>query len=129
MRVLILGGGGFLGRKLAKELIESGGLSQSELIHLTLLDIAFPEDTPQDSRLECIEADFSDEAAIRNILQHQPDVIFHLAAIVSGEAEKKLDVGMKINFHASLQLIECGNISPNSATVKAEIACKSLPLL
>ena len=106
MRVLILGGGGFLGRRLAKELVESGGLAQGELIHLTLLDIAFPEDMPQDSRLECIEADFSDEAAIRNILQHQPDVIFHLAAIVSGEAEKKLDVGMKINFHASLQLIE-----------------------
>jgi len=106
MRVLILGGGGFLGRRLAKELVESGGLAQGELIHLTLLDIAFPEDMPQDSRLECIEADFSDETAIRNILQHQPDVIFHLAAIVSGEAEKKLDVGMKINFHASLQLIE-----------------------
>ena len=106
MRVLILGGGGFLGRRLAKELVESGGLAQGELIHLTLLDIAFPEDMPQDSRLEYIEADFSDEAAIRNILQHQPDVIFHLAAIVSGEAEKKLDVGMKINFHASLQLIE-----------------------
>lgn len=106
MRVLILGGGGFLGRRLAKELVESGGLAQGELIHLTLLDIAFPEDMPQDSRLECIEADFSDEAVIRNILQHQPDVIFHLAAIVSGEAEKKLDVGMKINFHASLQLIE-----------------------
>jgi nucleoside-diphosphate-sugar epimerase len=106
MRVLILGGGGFLGRMLAKELVDSGGLAQRELMHLTLLDIAFPEDMPQDTRLECIEADFSDEAAIRNILQHQPDVIFHLAAIVSGEAEKKLDVGMKINFHASLQLLE-----------------------
>ena len=106
MRTLILGGGGFLGRRLAKELIESGGFTQGELIHLTLVDIAFPEDTPQDPRLECIEADFSDEAAIRNILQHKPDVIFHLAAIVSGEAEKNLDLGMKINFQASLQLLE-----------------------
>ena len=106
MRVLILGGGGFLGRRLAKELLESGGLAQGELIHLTLLDIEFPEDMHQDARLECIEADFSDEAVIGNILQHQPEVIFHLAAIVSGEAEKNLDLGMKINFHASLQLLE-----------------------
>lgn len=90
MHILILGGGGFLGRRLAKELIENGGLTKGELTHLTLVDIAFPEDTLQDSRLECIEADFSDEAVIENILQHQPDVIFHLAAIVSGEAEKIL---------------------------------------
>lgn len=106
MRVLILGGGGFLGRRLAKELTENGGLAQGELTHLTLVDIAFPENMHQDSRLECIAADFSDQAVIRSVLQHRPDVIFHLAAIVSGEAEKNLELGMKINFHASLQLLE-----------------------
>lgn len=106
MHILILGGGGFLGRRLAKELIETGGLTQGELNRLTLMDITFPEDMPQDTRLECIEADFSDEAVIGSILQRQPDVIFHLAAIVSGEAEKNLELGMNVNFHASLQLLE-----------------------
>ncbi len=106
MRVLILGGGGFLGRRLAKELIERGGLASNELSTLTLLDAVFPEEMPQDPRLECITGDFSDEAVIGNILQRAPDVIFHLAAIVSGEAEKNLDLGMKVNFHASLQLLE-----------------------
>jgi len=106
MHILILGGGGFLGRRLAKELINNGGLTQGALIHITLVDIAFPEEIPQDSRLECIEADFSEEGPIKNILQQQPDIIFHLAAIVSGEAEKNLDQGMKINLHASLQLLE-----------------------
>ena len=52
MRILILGGGGFLGRRLAEELIKNGGLAQGELVHLTLLDIAFAEDGTQDSRLE-----------------------------------------------------------------------------
>jgi len=106
MRILILGGGGFLGRRLAKELIENGGLAQGELVRLTMVDIAFAEDRLHDSRLEYIRADFSDEANITNILQQQPDVIFHLAAIVSGEAEKNLELGMKINFHASLQILE-----------------------
>ena len=98
MHILILGGGGFLGRRLAEELIQNGGLAQGELVRLTLVDIAFAEDRLQDSRLEYIQADFSDEVTITNILQQQPDVIFHLAAIVSGEAEKNFELGMKINF-------------------------------
>ncbi len=105
MRILILGGGGFLGRRLAKELIQNGGLAHGEIVRLTMVDIAF-EDRLHDSRVEYIQADFSDEATITNILQQQPDVIFHLAAIVSGEAEKNLELGMKINFHASLQILE-----------------------
>lgn len=106
MRVLILGGGGFLGKRLAVELLTGGGLNQGQLTHLTLMDFAFPEDMPEDPGLECIKADFSDEVAIRKVLQQQPEVIFHLAAIVSGEAERNLDLGMKVNFHASLQLLE-----------------------
>ncbi len=106
MHILILGGGGFIGNRLAKALLENGGLLLGNITHLTLVDIGFPDDMVQDSRLERIAADFSDEAVIRNILQQKPDVIFHLAAIVSGEAEKNFDLGMKINFHASLQLLE-----------------------
>ncbi|MFC4874357.1 D-erythronate dehydrogenase [Negadavirga shengliensis] len=106
MNVLILGGGGFLGRRLAKELIEKGGLALGDITHLKAVDIAFPTDMFQHVKLECIEADFSDETTIRSILQDRPDVIFHLAAVVSGEAEKNFDLGMRVNFHASLQLLE-----------------------
>jgi nucleoside-diphosphate-sugar epimerase len=106
MRVLILGGGGFLGNRLAKELLKNGGLHQGELTSLTLIDHAFTEEMPADKRLEWMKADFSDEAIIRKALQASPDVIFHLAAIVSGEAEKNFDLGMNVNFHASLQLLE-----------------------
>jgi len=106
MRVLILGGGGFLGKRLAKELLLNGGLHQGELTKLTLIDYAFPDEMPIDKRLECVKADFSDESIIRNALHSSPDVIFHLAAIVSGEAEKNFDLGMKVNFHSSLQLLE-----------------------
>jgi nucleoside-diphosphate-sugar epimerase len=106
MRVLILGGGGFLGSRLAKELIQNGGLTGGEIARLTMVDIAFAEDRLPDSRVEYIQGDFSNEETITNLLQQQPDVIFHLAAIVSGEAEKNFDLGMRINFHASLQILE-----------------------
>lgn len=106
MHVLIIGGGGFLGKRLAKELLERGGLTQGEVTQLTLLDTAFPPDMPSDLRLKCVAADFSNEATMRTILVQRPEIIFHLAAIVSGEAEKNLDLGMKVNFHASLQLLE-----------------------
>jgi D-erythronate 2-dehydrogenase len=106
MHVVILGGGGFLGKRLANELLQRGGLSQGAVTRLTLLDQAFPPDMPSDTRLKCVAADFSDEQTMRTVIQEQPQVIFHLAAIVSGEAEKNLDLGMKINFHASLQLLE-----------------------
>lgn len=120
MRVLILGGGGFIGRRLAKELLNKGGLAHGKFTHLTLVDLTFHEDMPQDSRLEYIQADFGDEGVIRNILQHRPDLIYHLAAIVSGEAEKNLDFGMQINLHASLQLLEvCRSLSHNPRIVFA----------
>ena len=106
MRVVILGGGGFLGSRLAKELIEKGGLALGSIEHMTLVDRAFPGGRLPDARVEHIEGDFSDETIMRNILHQRPDVIFHLAAIVSGEAEKNLDLGMSVNFHASLQILE-----------------------
>jgi D-erythronate 2-dehydrogenase len=106
MRVLILGGGGFIGYRLAQELIQNGGLAQGELTHLTVVDVAFPENATQEARLEYVKADFSDETFLTEMLQQQPEVIFHLAAIVSGEAEKNFELGMKVNFHASLHLLE-----------------------
>ena len=95
-----------MGRRLARELIEKGGLVQGGITRLTLLDRAFPEELPKDPRLERVEADFSDGELLGKLLGQRPDVIFHLAAIVSGEAEKNLDLGMAVNFQASLQLLE-----------------------
>jgi nucleoside-diphosphate-sugar epimerase len=67
MHIVILGGGGFIGKRLAKELIEKGGIVRGEVIRLTLLDVGFPDDMPADSRVECIAADFS-ENVLLNIL-------------------------------------------------------------
>jgi nucleoside-diphosphate-sugar epimerase len=106
MRVLIIGGGGFIGHRLAKELVRQGGLAQAMVDHMTLVDVGFPSERIRDPRVECVEGDFSEVQLIEKILLPQPDLIFHLAAIVSGEAEKNFELGMKVNFHASLQLLE-----------------------
>jgi nucleoside-diphosphate-sugar epimerase len=112
MHVLITGGGGFLGTSLAKELLENGGLVQGDISKLTLLDKAFPRGRTQDSRLEYVEADFGANKVISDLIKKRPQLIFHLAAIVSGEAEKNFELGMHINFQASMQLLElCRSIS------------------
>ena len=105
MHILILGGGGFIGLRLAREILRNGGFPE-HVQRLTLVDFTFPEAMLQDPRLNVVEGDFSEETVIRDVLQEKPDVIYHLAAVVSGEAEKNFELGMKVNFHASLQLLE-----------------------
>lgn len=106
MNVLITGGGGFLGQRLASELLEHGGLLQGKLNKLMLVDKVFPGERFRDPRAEYIEADFANKAVIDEVIGRRPKLIFHLAAIVSGEAEKNLDLGMQVNFRASAHLLE-----------------------
>ena len=106
MHVLIIGGGGFLGQRLAKELLADNTLAKGDISKLSLMDREFPMDIPQDSRLDYTMADFGQEDEMRQLLEQRPDVIFHLAAVVSGEAEKKFALGMRVNFHATLNLLE-----------------------
>lgn len=105
MHILILGGGGFIGSRLAREILKNGGFPE-HVQRLTLVDSTFPKGLLQDPRLQIVEGDISEETVIRDVLQEKPDVIYHLAAVVSGEAEKNFELGMKVNFHASLQLLE-----------------------
>jgi len=112
MQVLITGGGGFLGQRLAIELLKPGRLVGGNIVKITLFDKVFPINKLEDPRLEYIVGDLGDAAIIKKAIGERPDVIFHLAAIVSGEAEKKFELGMRINFHASLELLEfCRSLS------------------
>lgn len=111
MRVIIFGGAGFIGKKLALELLDRGeiaidGSEPKPISELVLFDKFKAEGLPEDDRLVIISDDICDTTIIEKLLSKHVDVIFHLAAVVSGEAEKNFELGMQVNLHANLNLLE-----------------------
>ena len=111
MRVVITGGGGFLGLKLAKALLACDGLAttgsaKTPLSKLVLLDAAFPDSVPADPRLEAITGDVSDAATLERVLTPDTASLFHLAAVVSGAAEADFELGDRVNLEGTRRLLE-----------------------
>ncbi|MFY8146814.1 MAG: NAD-dependent epimerase/dehydratase family protein, partial [Rhodobacter sp.] len=86
MHVLITGGGGFIGRKLAQRLVRDGVLRGRPIASVTLVDLAVPAPVPAPLPVSCLACDISDRTALGAIMARPFDVIFHLAAVVSGAA-------------------------------------------
>lgn len=105
MHILITGAGGMIGRKLTDALIARGTLQGQAITGLTLVDLTAPP-LPTGVPGAALAADLSDPAAAPALLDTRPDVIFHLAAIVSGEAEADLAKGYAVNLHGTLSLCE-----------------------
>ena len=110
MEVLITGGAGFLGSKLTRQLLARGTLAgasgQAEKIsRITLLDQVSAQGF-DDPRIAIMVGDAADPAVIANALTPSVQSVFHLAAVVSGEAESDFDLGMRINLDATRVLLE-----------------------
>ncbi len=107
MHILITGAAGMIGRKLTARLVGDGALGGRPIQKLTLLDVSAPR-RPENfaAHAETIAADLADPATARAAIGGRPDVIFHLAAIVSGEAELDFEKGMHVNFDGSRALFE-----------------------
>ena len=102
-KILILGGGGMVGQKLANHLLASG-LPGHKTLDITLFDMAFP--LKQDGRLRCITGSLTDAQNITMLAQLRPDLVFHLASIVSGEAESNFDAGWQVNMFTMWHYLE-----------------------
>ncbi|MFT7593618.1 MAG: nucleoside-diphosphate-sugar epimerase [Paracoccaceae bacterium] len=111
MRVLITGGGGFIGQKLAKKLGETGGLNGAAITGLTLVDIHQPAPVPASFPVHCVTADVSDASTVEALFAENPDVIYHLAAVVSGAAEADFDLGMRANLAGTMNILEAARSS------------------
>jgi len=103
MKVLILGGGGMVGQKLAHRLLEHGLNGETDLT-ITLHDIGFPDGgAPVADRRS---GNLAEVGQVEGLAKERPDVIFHLASIVSGEAETNFDLGWNVNMHPTWRLLE-----------------------
>lgn len=116
MRVVITGGAGFLGSRLARKILERGTLAdasgaQQAVRELVLFDIA-PAIGFDDPRVKIVTGDVSDAATVRALIGSHTQSVFHLAAIVSGQAEAEFDLGMRINFDATRHLLEAMRAMP-----------------
>ena len=98
---LIIGGGGMVGQKLAHALAASP-LHFGDTV--TLFDLGFPEDgAPADKR---VTGNAGDTALIQSLVAERPETIFHLAAIVSGQAATEFDLGWQVNMAAFQTFLE-----------------------
>ena len=97
MKILITGGGGFLGFRLARTLLARGTLGGKAISGITLLDGAFPPGVEGMQKVKSVTGDVSDEKTIAGVCTPDTDAVFHLAAVVSGQAESDFDLGMRVN--------------------------------
>ena len=98
-KILIIGGGGMVGQKLAARIASHNIFPNA---NVTLFDRTFPPDGVPAQQLK---GDASDPAMAKTLAARRPDVIFHLAAIVSGQSEAEFELGWDVNMMAMWHLL------------------------
>lgn len=109
MRVVITGGAGFLGARLARAILQRGTLTDARGLARRVESIVLVDLAPanvEDPRVEVVTGDLADASLIERAIRTNTDSVFHLAAVVSGQAEAEFDVGMRVNLDATRLILE-----------------------
>lgn len=110
MRIVITGGAGFLGRKLASAILKRGRLTDAagaarDVREVVLFDVVATQ-ASDNPRVRAVAGDLGDEALVSRVFAAEVDSVFHLAAVVSGEAEQNFDLGWRVNVDATRLWLE-----------------------
>jgi D-erythronate 2-dehydrogenase len=118
MHILVTGAAGMIGRKLTARLVKDGRLNGKKIDRLTLIDVVAP-DKPSGftGTLELSASDLSSPGAATTAAADKPDVIFHLAGVVSGEAEIDFEKGYRVNLDGTRALLEAIRAADNKPKV------------
>lgn len=106
MHVLITGASGMIGRKLVDRLCKLKFLGEQQISAMTLVDIEKPSKPDAKWTISTLGGDISDQKFVNELIANKPDYIFHLAAIVSGDAEQNFTKGYSINFDGTRLFFE-----------------------
>ena len=128
MKVLITGGGGFLGQAVARALLERGGLADepgagARLDEVVLLDQAFPAARLGDERVQYVTGDIVEREPLARCAA-RADAVFHLASVVSAGAEADFDLGMRVNLDGVRNVLDAcrANVSPPKVVFASSVA-------
>ncbi|MCW4153656.1 MULTISPECIES: D-erythronate dehydrogenase [Halomonadaceae] len=107
MHIAITGAAGFLGQRLVHQLLARGELRQQPITRLTLIDqVEAPQPEAGNVAVTPMALDITEPGALDRVFEQRPDVIYHLAAVVSSAAEADFDLGLRVNFDATRALLE-----------------------
>jgi nucleoside-diphosphate-sugar epimerase len=125
MKILVIGAAGMVGRKLVTALLQSGQVGGQAVSALTLADVIEPEVVAAQLPVTTVAADLSADGVATSLLADRPDLIFHLAAIVSGEAEADFEKGYRINLDGTRYLFEAIRLAGVSAAYRPRVVFTS----
>jgi len=126
MKILITGGAGFVGQRLALECLQRGNLQldntpSASIEKIVLADVAEPgfwhQGLQENAKVETRFGDISDEGWVNSLFDQNYDVIFHLASIVSAHGEQDFDLALKVNLDGARFLFESIRSQNNNARV------------
>ena len=114
MKVVITGGAGFLGLRLAKNLSQIGKLTgpkntRRSIDTITLFDLDKPSEPlrKEGMRIEAVTGDISDHRTVNDLIDRDDISVFHLASVVSAGGEQDFDLAMRVNLDGTRNVLEC----------------------